>query len=236
VTPEVFDALVFWLPVFLFSATAHEAAHAWAAWRGGDATARDAGQVSLSPWPHVRRSPLGMLVVPIVASLTRGWTIGWASAPYDRLWADQHPRRAAAMAAAGPAANLLLAAAALALLRAGLVLGLFQAPAQATLDRLADPVARDAWLGAAAFLARGLSVMVMANALLAAFNLLPVPPLDGAMVITLALPAAPARRVRAATALPGLAFVGLLAAWQLCPMLTRPLLDLALGLLYRGQY
>ncbi len=235
-TYEILNALIFWLPAFLFSATVHEAAHAWAALRGGDRTAFAAGQVSLSPWPHVRRSPLGMFLVPLVTSLTQGWTIGWASAPYDPAWADRYPRRAAWMALAGPAANLLLAAIAFALLRAGLVLGAFQPPAQATLDRLVDPAMRDSLLDVFAFTARGLSVLLMSNALLCAFNLLPVPPLDGAMAITLVMPASVARRVRAAAALPGLPIVGLLAAWQLCPRLTRPLLDMALALLYPGQY
>src|SRR5580765_1230733 len=69
----VFHALVFWLPAFLFSTTVHEAAHAWVAWRLGDPTAHLAGQVSLSPWPHVRRSPIGMLIIPLITSLTRGW-------------------------------------------------------------------------------------------------------------------------------------------------------------------
>ena len=119
VPAPVFHALVFWLPAFLFSTTVHEAAHAWAALRLGDPTAYLAGQVSLSPWPHVRRSPIGMLVVPVITSLTQGWTMGWASAPYDAAWADRHPRRAALMALAGPLGNLLLAAVAFALLRAG---------------------------------------------------------------------------------------------------------------------
>src|SRR5262249_43555236 len=72
VSAPVFHALVFWLPAFLFSTTVHEAAHAWAAWRLGDPTAYLAGQVSLSPWPHVRRSPIGMLVIPLLTSLTQG--------------------------------------------------------------------------------------------------------------------------------------------------------------------
>jgi hypothetical protein len=81
---EIFHALVFWLPAFFFSTTVHEAAHAWAALRGGDPTAWNGGLVSLSPLPHMRRSPLGMVIVPLVTTLTQGLTMGWASAPYDR--------------------------------------------------------------------------------------------------------------------------------------------------------
>ena len=98
-----------WFAAFLFSTTVHEAMHAGVAFRGGDATAYLGGQVSLSPLPHIRREPIGMLVVPLVTAFTLGWSVGWASTPYDPMWAARHPRRAAAMAAAGPAGNLLIA-------------------------------------------------------------------------------------------------------------------------------
>ena len=53
-----------WVIVFILSATFHEAAHAWAAKRGGDLTAYHGGQVSLDPIPHMRREPFGMVVLP----------------------------------------------------------------------------------------------------------------------------------------------------------------------------
>src|SRR5918993_2870272 len=117
-----------WFTAFLFSTTVHEAMHALAAWRLGDATAYNGGQVSLSPVPHVTREPIGMLVLPLLTSLTQGWAIGWASCPYDPQWAERYPKRAAAMAAAGPIGNFLIALAALLALRSGLVMGLFIAP------------------------------------------------------------------------------------------------------------
>ncbi len=233
---EIFHALVFWLPAFLFSTTVHEAAHAWAARRGGDPTASDAGLVTLSPLPHMARSPIGMVVIPVLTSLTHGVTLGWASAPFDREWADRHPRRAALMAAAGPAGNLVIAAAALLLIRVGLVVGWFEPPAAATLDRLVDAASGAANGGIADFLAHGLSVLAMLNVILAVFNLLPLPPLDGASVVTLFLPAGLARRVAEVHRAPGLSFVGLVAAWQLFPMLTRPLFDLVVALLHPGLY
>ena len=73
-----------WYVVFVFSVTCHEAAHAFAAMKLGDKTAYHGGQVTLDPTPHVRRSPFGMVVVPILSFLLGGWMIGWASAPYDR--------------------------------------------------------------------------------------------------------------------------------------------------------
>jgi Zn-dependent protease len=162
--------------------------------------------------------------------------MGWASASYDREWADRHPRRAAWMAAAGPAGNLSIAAAAFFLIRAGLLTGIFDAPPQAAFDRLADPAIHHEFMGWCAFTARGLSVLLMLNVVLFVFNLLPLPPLDGAIVATLALPGPLARRARAFLAVPGLSFVGLLAAWQLFPVLTRPLFDFVIGRLYPGQY
>lgn len=72
-----------WFVVFLFSTTLHEAGHAFAAYRLGDSTAYEGGQVTLNPWPHIRREPVGMILVPLITFATRGWMIGWASAPYD---------------------------------------------------------------------------------------------------------------------------------------------------------
>ena len=96
-----------WYAAFLLSLTCHEAGHAWVARRGGDDTAYLSGQVSLNPWPHIRREPIGTILVPLVTYFTgtSRWMMGWASAPYDPRWEDRHPRRAAAMSAAGPAAN-----------------------------------------------------------------------------------------------------------------------------------
>src|SRR6188508_155288 len=107
-----------WFVAFLFSTTVHEAMHALVAWKGGDPTAYHGGQVSLSPIPHIRREPIGMLVVPLLTSMTQGW-------------AERHPQRAALMAAAGPAGNFMLALAAFMLLKAGLLAGFFIAPESA---------------------------------------------------------------------------------------------------------
>src|SRR4029078_5963909 len=93
---------VLWFLAFLFSTTVHEAMHAWAALKGGDPTAYHAGQVSLSPLPHIRRERFGMLILTLLTAVTRRWAIGWASTPYDPHWAARYPRRAAWMAAAGP--------------------------------------------------------------------------------------------------------------------------------------
>src|SRR5215213_6014699 len=126
-----------WFVAFLFSTTVHEAMHALVAWKGGDPTAYHGGQVSLSPIPHIRREPIGMLVVPLITAMTQGWAMGWASAPYDPYWASRHPRRAALMAAAGPAGNLAIALVAFTILKAGLISGWFYAVTGPTFETLA---------------------------------------------------------------------------------------------------
>src|SRR5258708_32840851 len=99
---------VIWYIVFFSSTTCHEASHALAAKMGGALTAFEGGQVTLSPIPQIRRSPFGMIVVPIVSFLLGGWMIGWASAPFDPSGQRRYPRRSAWMALAGPAANFAL--------------------------------------------------------------------------------------------------------------------------------
>ena len=117
-----------WYVAFLLSTTCHEAAHALAGKWGGDPTAFEGGQVTLNPIPHIRRSPFGMVVMPLLSYALGGWMIGWASAPYNPEWERLHPRRAAWMALAGPAANFTLVLLAAAAIRTGITLGYFAPP------------------------------------------------------------------------------------------------------------
>jgi Zn-dependent protease len=221
-----------WFAAFLFSTTVHEAMHAVAAYRGGDATAYVGGQVSLSPLPHIRREPIGMLVVPLVTAFTLGWSVGWASTPYDPMWAARHPRRAAAMAAAGPAGNLLIALVAFAALRLGLATGIFTVPDRVNFHHLVD-----AGTGSALMTGLGelLTVLLVQNVLLFVFNMLPVPPLDGASAITGILPERLALLVRAVNANPALSILGLFIAWQVFPQFARPLFAAVLRLVHPGD-
>jgi Zn-dependent protease len=207
---EIGFQAVLWYVAFVLSTTMHEGAHALAAYVGGDPTAYRAGQVSLNPVPHMKREPFGMVILPILSAVSYGWALGFASTPYDPRWEARHPRRAAWMAAAGPAANLLLAALALALLRIGLAAGLFYAPERVSLSRL---VASEAGLAdpAGVFL----SILLVLNVILFLFNLIPFPPLDGASAVTLLLPDDLALRFRERVRTGGFAVVGLLAAWLL---------------------
>ena len=220
-----------WFLAFLFSTTVHEAMHALVAWKGGDPTAYHGGQVSLSPIPHIKREPIGMLVVPLLTSLTQGWAMGWASAPYDPMWAERHPQRAALMAAAGPAGNFMLALVAFAGLRAGLLAGLFVAPERAAFHALvADAGTRDPNL-----LGTVLSVFLVLNVFIGLFNLLPLPPLDGFSVVSIFLPEEHASKWRALQANPMMSMAGLLIAWRVFPAITDPLFSLLLMLVHPGE-
>lgn len=229
--PESFALGVTWYLVFLLSLTLHEAAHAWAALRLGDPTAYQGGQVTLNPVPHVRREPVGTVLVPLISYALGGWMIGWASAPYDPVWAERHPKKEALMAAAGPAANLLL------VLLAGLALrglwgaGVLAAPETLEFDRLA--AAAVPWADGLVPL---LSVLFSLNLLLLVFNLLPLPPLDGSAIFPLVLGENAARGYRQLLrAQPFLSLMGLLLAWNLFGPLFRPVYRFALNLLYPGH-
>lgn len=218
-----------WFVVFLFSATCHEGAHALVAKLGGDSTASD--QITLNPAPHVRREPVGMVVVPIISYVLNGWMIGWASAPYDPLWAYRHPHRAARKSLAGPAANFVLMLLAAAAIRVGLAIGTFQAPATVTIARIteaADPS------GVGSLLALFFSVLFILNLILGAFNLLPIPPLDGHMGITIMMSEDGARRFLDMFRQPGFGIMGLVIAWVVFGRVFDVIWTVALNVLYTG--
>ncbi len=212
-----------WFLAFLFSTTVHEAMHALAALRGGDPTAYHGGQVSLSPIPHIQREPVGMLIVPLLTALTQGWAIGWASTPYDPHWAARYPKRAALMAAAGPVGNLSIALVALVLIKVGLATGWFVPPDSVNFEHLvAAPDAGRTFAGEL------LSIFLTLNVLLCAFNLIPLPPLDGASVIGLFVPESVAYRLREFSHTPMFQLLGLLVAWRIFPFIVGPLFGLIL--------
>jgi len=157
------ELVTLYLVTFIISTTVHEAAHALFAKLGGDPTAYRGGQVSLNPWPHIRREPFGMVLFPLISLYASSGDscIGFASTPIDPFWAYRHPRRAALMSAAGPLANMLLAAIAFGVLAA------VSHPESGTGEAVSR-IAR-AFLGL--------------NVLLCLFNLVPLPPLDGAGVV-----------------------------------------------------
>jgi len=225
------SALVYYL-VFLYSTTVHEAAHAWAAKLGGDLTAYHGGQVSLDPRPHIKREPIGMLVLPLVSALLSGWPMGFASAPYDPAWAMRHPRRAAWMALAGPAANLLLVILAGVAIRVGILAGVFHAPESVNFDRIVSGAESGLWPAVAFFV----SVTFALNLVLFALNLLPIPPLDGSAALPLILSDSATRRYQDFMRRnAGLGLIGIFVAWQVFDKVFQPVFLMAVNLLYPGM-
>lgn len=221
-----------WYAVFLFSVTCHEAAHAWMAMKNGDLTAYSGGQVSLDPLPHIRREPVGMVVLPIISLLLIHWPFGYASAPYDPHWAARHYRRAAVMALAGPAANLLLMIGAVGLTWLGILGGLFILPESVNFTHIVTP----AGPGAAPPLALLLSILFSMNLILVILNMLPLPPLDGSEAITLFMNSEQADKYKRIINNPSFALIGLLIAWQILSPLFDYIFTALVSLIYPGYY
>ena len=153
--------------VLLLSLTIHEAAHAWSADKLGDPTARMLGRVSLNPLVHI--DWIGTVLLPIIAAISRFPLIGWAKPVPVNMRNLRHPRRDfMIIAAAGPISNFLQAFIAAAVLR----------------------MVWDGTLGedGPGVLVTFLYIAIQVNLLLAFFNLIPIPPLDGGNVLLGLLP------------------------------------------------
>ncbi len=223
-----------WYVVFLFTLTLHEAGHALVAWLGGDSTAYHRGQVSLNPWPHIRREPFGTILVPILTFLGSGWMMGWASTPFDPYWGQRHPRRLAAMSAAGPAANLLLATIAFVTLKALLLSGTFVPPEAVNFSRIVEPPPGTPPYSPTHAIAFFLSVALNLNVLLFLFNLIPLPPLDGSGIVQGLLPDSAGPFLSTLARNPMMSIVGLLVAWRLFDLIYPSAFAILVGLLHPG--
>ncbi len=163
-----------WAIPVLFAITLHEVAHGWVARYFGDRTAELLGRLSLNPLRHI--DPVGTLIVPAVLLAFGGPLIGWARPVPISERALRNPRRSMILVAlAGPAANLVMAGAWCA------VLGLI-ARVQIN-ETLVHWIALMAQAG------------IVMNVILAVFNLLPIPPLDGGRVLLGLVPAPLAGRL-----------------------------------------
>ena len=219
-----------WYLAFLFSVVVHEASHAFAALRLGDTTAYEGGQVTLDPLPHVKREPIGTVVVPVLSFLAGGWMIGWASAPYDPVWARNFPQRSAIMSLAGPLANLLVVVAVGLVIRVGMAVDLFYAPERITLSHIVASH-QDGTLAGVTTL---LSILFSLNLLLFTFNLIPIPPLDGSGIVPFLLSREKAVAYMDFIHGSQLSIIGIIIAWKAFGYIFDPVRSMFITMLYPG--
>jgi Zn-dependent protease len=162
----LFKISIWAIPV-LFAITLHEVAHGWTARYFGDRTAQMLGRLSLNPLRHI--DPIGTLLIPGLMLAVGGPMFGWAKAVPVATGALRNPRRAMVLVAlAGPMANVFMALAWCAVL--------------AGIARVNGIQTLDFWIASMA------QAGILSNLVLALFNLLPIPPLDGGRVLAGLLP------------------------------------------------
>jgi Zn-dependent protease len=160
-----FGDLLIMLPILLFSVIVHEVAHGWVALRCGDPTARDAGRLTFNPLPHI--DPFMTILLPLFLIISHsGFVIGGAKpVPINPYNFRKGERDSVLVSFAGPASNILLA---------------FLAFGLSLLVAVSFRVT-----GSPVFLPmlRMLNAFIAINLILANFNLIPVPPLDGSHIL-----------------------------------------------------
>jgi Zn-dependent protease len=168
------DLIVIRILVLVFSIVVHEVAHGWAALLLGDPTAKQQGRLTLNPLPHI--DPMGSIVVPAVLAMFGSIPFGWAKpVPVDvgrlRNPRDDHPK----VAAAGPISNLILA------FFFAVALGVTVGVAGAPVSNSSSPSSNE-------FFFVLFQTGIIINVVLAMFNLIPLPPLDGSWIVSRFLP------------------------------------------------
>lgn len=157
---------IFQIAILVMSVVIHEVSHGFVAYALGDSTAKYAGRLTLNPIPHI--DPFGSILLPFILSLLPGGIIfGWAKpVPYNPYNLRDQQWGSGLVAAAGPLANIFVAA----------VFGLIIRFGNAT-----------PFVVPAAFFEIA-ALVVLLNIVLAVFNLVPIPPLDGSRVLFTLLP------------------------------------------------
>ena len=189
------------IPV-VFAITVHEVAHGWVAKYFGDRTAEAQGRLSLNPIRHI--DPIGTVLVPLLMLWLGGFLFGWARpVPVNPRFMRNPRGNMVWVSAAGPAANI-----AMAIIWAFLMM----------LAQRLDLGTTGQWIEAMA------TIGIIINVVLAVFNMLPIPPLDGGQLLTNLLPPGPFSMLLERIAPFGLFIVlGLLATGLLSPLIGRPI-------------
>lgn len=158
---------IFYIVVLIMSVVVHEVAHGYTAYLLGDNTARNSGRLTLNPIKHL--DPFGSVILPLLlVFMNAGFVIGWAKpVPYNPANLRNEKKGTFLVAIAGIIANLILA----------IVFGL--------LIRFAPSLVGPAFIGSFYKIA---SIIVLLNLVLALFNLIPIPPLDGSKILFSFLP------------------------------------------------
>ena len=188
--PQLLFSISYKALPLLFAMVLHEYAHGWVADKCGDPTAKMRGRLTLNPLAHI--DPLGTIIVPLLCLLLPGsFLFGWAKpVPIDARNMRQPRRDMALVAAAGPGMNVLLAVA------SGVLLAVLLSMDPTLLSTDSRKHIGDANSSSATIVLLPLAVMafysVLVNVFLGVFNLMPIPPLDGARIMVSLLPPRPA--------------------------------------------
>lgn len=155
--------LILTLSIFFFAVIIHEYAHGWIAWKLGDWTARNAGRLTLNPLAHI--DPIGTILLPLLLLATRSPVVfGWAKPVPVNFHSLGNPKKDMIwVGLAGPAANILFA------ILLSFILKFFALTGNLLLIKV-------------------LTTAIIINLVLAIFNILPIPPLDGSRVVMGMLP------------------------------------------------
>jgi Zn-dependent protease len=179
-SPWVVLSVVLQFAIVLLSLSVHESAHAWAADRLGDSTGRMLGRITLNPWPHI--DLIGTILLPVLLAFAGLPVFGWAK-PVPVITRNfRHMKRDMALVGvAGPASNLLMAAGVTVVLGVSMVVmgpAAFSQNLNMTSVLKFSPDSPLEWV----------AMVGAINIVLASFNLIPLPPLDGSWVLGALLP------------------------------------------------
>ncbi len=158
--------LIFQLIVLIFSVMIHEISHGFMAYRLGDRTAKESGRLTLNPIKHI--DPFGSVLLPLFLFIVKSPVLfGWAKpVPFNPFNLKNPKKDSGLIAMAGPASNFLIAAVFSVILKLVGLTNFYFAPAFIIF----------------------LNIIILVNVVLAVFNLVPIPPLDGSKVLFAVLP------------------------------------------------